>query len=117
MSLSGQLFTNEFFCEEEDLHSFTRSVYKFNSENNLTFTKLQDPFAETIAEVLEAIIEAAPAAVATGGTVAAATLISMPPLPMTLASGVPPGIFFFRLSQKNCDFILVTFNNLENSFS
>ena len=93
MSLSGQLFTNEFFCEEEDLHSFTRSVYKFNSENNLTFTKLQDPFAETIAEVLEAIIEAAPAAVATGGTVAAATLISMPPLPMTLASGVPPGMY------------------------
>ena len=57
-------------------------------------TVLQDPFAETIAEVLEAIIEAAPTAVATGATVAAATLISMPPLPMTLASGVPPGIFF-----------------------
>ena len=33
-------------------------------------------------------------AVATGAIVAAATLISMPPLPMTLASGVPPGIFF-----------------------
>ena len=44
----------------------------FNSENNLSFTKLQDPFAETIAEVLEAIIEAAPVAVATGATVAAA---------------------------------------------
>ena len=110
MSLSGQLFTNEFFCEEEDLHSFTRSVYKFNSENNLTFTKLQDPFAETIAEVLEAIIEAAPAAVATGGTVAAATLISMPPLPMTLASGVPRGMYrtraiitrgLYRVTQKD----------------
>merc|ERR1711971_1526352 len=38
-----------------------------------------------------AIIEAAPTAVATGATVAAATLISMPPLPMALATGVPPG--------------------------
>ena len=57
-------------------------------------TKLQDPFAETITEVLEAIIEAAPVAVATGGTVAAAAVIANPPLPLTLASGVPPGIFF-----------------------
>ena len=58
----------------------------------------QDPFAETIAEVLEAIIEAAPVAVATGGTVAAAAVIANPPLPLTLASGVPPGIFFSNYS-------------------
>ena len=33
---------------------------------------------------------AAPAAVAVGG-VAATSLLAMPPLPMTLTSGVPPG--------------------------
>ena len=33
-------------------------------------------------------------AVATGGTVAAAAVIANPPLPLTLASGVPPGIVF-----------------------
>ena len=58
-------------------------------------------FAETVAEVLEAIIEAAPVAVATGGgTVAAAAVIANPPLPLTLASGVPPGIFFFKFIKK-----------------
>ena len=72
-------------------------MYKVNSKNNLTFTKLQDPFAETVAEVLEAIIEAAPVAVPAGGTVAAAAVIANPPLPLTLASGVPPGIFFSNL--------------------
>ena len=76
---------------------FLLNLYK----KNFTFTKLQDPFAETIAEVLEAIIEAAPVAVATGGTVAAAAVIANPPLPLTLASGVPPGIFFFKLIEKN----------------
>ena len=39
-------------------------------------------------------------AVATGGTVAAAAVIANPPLPLTLASGVPPGIFFFQISKK-----------------
>ena len=76
---------------------FPLDLYK----KNFTFTKLQDPFAETIAEVLEAIIEAAPVAVATGGTVAAAAVIANPPLPLTLASGVPPGIFFFKLIKNN----------------
>ena len=38
-------------------------------------------------------------AVATGGTVAAAAVIANPPLPLTLASGVPPGIFF-QISKK-----------------
>ena len=33
---------------------------------------------------------AAPVAIA-GGTIAAASLLAMPPLPMTLASGIPPG--------------------------
>ena len=51
-------------------------------------------FAETVAEIFGAIEEAAPAVAAAGGTVAAATLLSMPPLPMTLASGVSPGILF-----------------------
>ena len=56
-------------------------------------------------------------AVATGAIVAAATLISMPPLPMTLATGVPPGIFFSDYHTKNSDLTLATFYNLENSFS
>ena len=60
------------------------------------------PVVFTRCSLLKAIIEAAPTAVATGATVAAATLISMPPLPMTLASGVPPGIFFFQIKKK-CD--------------
>ena len=62
--------------------------------------KSQVTFPETIAEVLEAIIEAAPVAVATGGTVAAAAVIANPSLPLTLASGVPPGIFFFQINKK-----------------
>ena len=62
-----------------------------------------DPFAETVAEVLEAIIEAAPVAVATGGgTVAAAAVIANPPLPLTLASGVPPGMFFQINKKQFC---------------
>jgi hypothetical protein len=45
---------------------------------------LFDGLLDTLAEV------AAPAAIA-GGTIAAASLFAMPPLPMTLASGIPPG--------------------------
>ena len=48
-------------------------------------------FAETISEAVEAIQEAAPAIAAAGGSVAAAAMFAMPSLPMTLASGVPPG--------------------------
>ena len=76
------------------------------------FTKLQiqntsaetivaeDTFAEALADFFEAIEEAAPAAAAAGGSVAAAAMFAMPPLPMTLASGVPPGTqpyYFLKL--------------------
>ena len=68
----------------------------------MAFTKLQvaetvaeDSFAETLAEAIEAIQEAAPAIAAAGGSVAAAAMFTMPSLPMTLASGVPPGTYFF----------------------
>ena len=68
---------------------------------NVTEVAANDTFAETIAEVFEAIEEAAPAvAAAAGGSVAAAAIFAMPPLPLTLASGVPPGIFFFKLIKK-----------------
>ena len=67
-----------------------------------------DTFAETIAEIFEAIEEAAPAVAAAGGSVAVATMFAMPSLPMTLASGVPPGIFPFKL--------LPTILNLNISF-
>ena len=60
----------------------------------------EETFAETVAEIFGAIEEAAPAVAAAGGTVAAATLLSMPPLPMTLASGVPPGILFSDYHKK-----------------
>ena len=118
----------------------------FNLENKLTFTKLkaiieaapaavatggtvaaaedtfaetvaEDTFAETVAEVFEAIEEATPAVAAAGGSVAVAAMFAMPPLPMTLASGVPPGIFFSDYHTKNSDLTLATFYNLENSFS
>ena len=76
----------------------------FNSEKNLIFTKLQITFAETVvaedtfAEFFEAIEEAAPAVAAAGGSVAAAAMFAMPSLPMTLASGVPPGTKLFFLN-------------------
>ena len=54
-----------------------------------------DTFAETLAEVFEAIEEAAPAVAAAGGSVAVAAIIANPSLPITLASGVPPGNFSF----------------------
>ena len=57
-----------------------------------------DTFAETLAEVFEAIEEAAPAVAAAGGSVAVAAMFAMPPLPMTLASGVPPGTKLFFLN-------------------
>ena len=58
-----------------------------------------DTFAETLAEVFEAIEEAAPVVAAAGGSVAVAAMFAMPSLPITLASGVPPGIFSFQLLQ------------------
>ena len=73
----------------------------------MIFTKLQITFAETVvaedtfAEFFEAIEEAAPAVAVAGGSVAAAAaVIANPPLPLTLASGVPPGIFFFQINKK-----------------
>ena len=66
---------------------------------NVTEVAANDTFAETIAEVFEAIEEAAPAVAAVGGSVAAAAMFAMPSLPMTLASGVPPGTqpYFLKL--------------------
>ena len=61
-------------------------------------------FAETISEAIEAIQEAAPAIAAAGGSVAAAAMFAMPSLPMTLASGVPPGtkLYFSKLLKQFC---------------
>ena len=76
------------------------------SKKTFTLTKLQDTaedtFAETLAEIFEAIEEAAPAVAAAGGSVAAAAMFAMPSLPMTLASGVPPGtkLFFSKLLKQ-----------------
>ena len=47
-----------------------------------------DGVMDSILDTLEEV--AAPAAIA-GGAIAVATLFAMPPLPMTLASGIPPG--------------------------
>ena len=44
-------------------------------------------------DFLEGVAEAAVPAAAAGGVVAAGSLLSMPPLPMTMASGIPPGLF------------------------
>ena len=41
--------------------------------------------------LLDTLAEAAVPAAIAGGTIAAASLFAMPPLPMTLASGIPPG--------------------------
>ena len=60
----------------------------------------RDTFAETLAEIFQAIEEAAPAVAAAGGSVAVAAMFAMPSLPITLASGVPPGIFSFKLLQN-----------------
>ena len=68
----------------------------------------EDTFAETIAEVFEAIGEATPAVAAAGGSVAAAAMFAMPSLPMNLASGVPPGTqtCFFKLLKTVLCFTL-----------
>ena len=60
----------------------------------------EDTFPETLTEIFEAIEEAAPAVAAAGGSVAVAAMFAMPSLPITLASGVPPGIFSFKLLQN-----------------
>ena len=70
----------------------------------------EDIFAETVAEIFESIEEAAPAVAAAGGSVAVATMFAMPPLPMTLASGVPPGIFSFKLLQ-NISYLNISFKH------
>ena len=76
-----------------------KSFTVFVGCGNETITA-EDTFAETLAEIFEAIEEAAPAVAAAGGSVAVATMFAMPPLPMTLASGVPPGIFFLSNYYK-----------------
>ena len=50
-------------------------------------------------QILEALEMLVPAATA-GGVYAAGSLLAMPPLPMTLASGVPPGLPFLIKSPK-----------------
>ena len=46
---------------------------------------------DTMNDLLETMMENAPAAAAAGGTVAAGALAAMPPLPMVAAGGAPPG--------------------------
>ena len=48
------------------------------------------------------ILEALPPVAAAGGVLAAGSLLATPPLPMTLASGVPPGLFLLLVSFFNC---------------
>ena len=55
---------------------------------------------ESLQEIVEDIAEAAPASAAAGGSVAAGGLVGSPPLPMTLASGVPPGITILLIIIK-----------------
>ena len=45
-------------------------------------------------QILEALEMLAPAAAA-GGVLAVGSVLAMPPLPMTLASGAPPGFCLF----------------------
>ena len=52
--------------------------------DNANMDGVMDSILDTLEEV------AVPAAIA-GGAIAVATLFAMPPLPMTLSSGIPPG--------------------------
>ena len=56
--------------------------------DNADMDGVMDGVMDSILDTLEEV--AAPAAIA-GGAIAVATLFAMPPLPMTLASGIPPG--------------------------
>ena len=56
---------------------------------------------ESLQEIFEDVAEAAPAIAAAGGSAAAGGLVGSPPLPMTLASGVPPGITIILKAMKS----------------
>ena len=56
--------------------------------DNADMDGVMDGVMDSILDTLEEV--AAPAAIA-GGAIAVLTLFAMPPLPMTLASGIPPG--------------------------
>ena len=47
--------------------------------------------SDTLEDFLDTVLENAPTAAAVGGAAASTALVMNPSLPMTMASGVPPG--------------------------
>ena len=50
-----------------------------------------ETMTDTLADILDTVLENAPTAAAVGGAAASTALVMNPSLPMTMASGVPPG--------------------------
>ena len=50
-----------------------------------------DTLSEILEDFLDTVLENAPTAAAVGGAAASTALVMNPSLPMTMASGVPPG--------------------------
>ena len=50
-----------------------------------------DTMSDALQEFLDTVLENAPTAAAVGGAAASTALVMNPSLPMTMASGVPPG--------------------------
>ena len=67
-----------------------------------------DTMSDALQEFLDTVLENAPTAAAVGGAAASTALVMNPSLPMTMASGVPPGNHH---TGRNC------FNLFQISFS
>ena len=64
-----------------------------------TIDSAMDTLSEILEDFLDTVLENAPTAAAVGGAAASTALVMNPSLPMTMASGVPPGnywIFIYR---------------------
>ena len=56
-----------------------------------TIDSAMDTLSEILEDFLDTVLENAPTAAAVGGAAASTALVMNPSLPMTMASGVPPG--------------------------
>ena len=59
--------------------------------NLQTIDSAMDTLLDTMEDFLDTVLENAPTAAAVGGAAASTALVMNPSLPMTMASGVPPG--------------------------
>ncbi len=90
-SLSNLQFVNslKFSCRSTTINSCDEAYDWSASLFSYIYTRIC--VLDSLGDALEEFAEAAAPAVAAVGTIGAVSFLAMPPLPMTLASGVPPG--------------------------